>query len=152
MECTFIDCNRVGLKKSGLCRIHRVQQMKGHPLTPIGSSPRGGHNKKEYTTCLFEPCESMSHAKGYCGRHYSQKRRGRLLTMTDEIPDKGFSATKTCAKCGETKTWKLFPIGFDECSECYRAWLLPKSIGEERAGKEERRADLLDFLNRTELE
>lgn len=56
----------------GLCQPHGKQRSKGQPLKPL-------RERSYHPHCIFEGCDRPVCAGGLCATHYDQKRNGREL-------------------------------------------------------------------------
>lgn len=128
--CIGPECDREQMARWNVCTTHRAQLKAGNPLTPIGST----QNARTYPAdaiCDFDGCLRPRQANIWCSVHYVQHKEGREMTPVGSTfgrkkMKKGFSDTRKCYTCKETKKWNLFVIGLEnglkkqpECKQCF---------------------------------
>lgn len=77
---------------------------------------------REARTCSVPTCDRKHAARGFCGAHYMQHRRGEELR-----PVGGTTCEKRCTICGEVKPFSAFSMVSGRyrqgrCRECNRTY------------------------------
>jgi len=96
----------------------------------VPMSPGGRINKRPPDRCSFPGCDRPPpYAKGLCKSHYSQQKRGALLTpLPTSAATRKTDPMRTCKRCGRTmpNTGAHFPSSGHgmlktTCKECVSA-------------------------------